>query len=76
MAKKKARPKRKVAKARVKTKRLPDMNEAVEVAIEDVRSQCEGMTDQQAVEFYGRVIDHCQSYVEVLEKEIENAAAD
>jgi hypothetical protein len=76
----KAKAKRKAAKARVKTKRpfiAMSLEEAFEDAMDGVDAHCAPalMSKQQAVEFYGRIIDRCQSSVEALEEEIENATA-
>jgi hypothetical protein len=71
MAKKKAKP-----KARVKTKkpiRPMTIDEAVDAAMKILAWEG-AMTQKEAVEFYGRVIDRCQTNMEALEEEIEHAA--
>jgi hypothetical protein len=82
-ARSKTKPKTKAkARARVKTRKpfvagRLNMDQAVEEAMEVVDLLCEPdvMSKPEAVEFYGRIIDRCQSSVEALEEEIENEAA-
>jgi hypothetical protein len=70
-SKTKARAKPK-AKARVKTKRPVGRGA---MSMNDSLCEPSEMSKAEAVEFYGRIIDHCQSSMEALEEEIEKAAA-
>jgi hypothetical protein len=79
MAKAKTKPRRAakpvMTKMKPKTLSESDMEAVVEIAMDEIDEHCAParMNKHQAKDYYERLIDRCQTAVEALEQEIENA---